>query len=451
MRVKQVLSNKVTRNAILYSMFILLIYRLGSYIVAPGTSTALINATQTAMDGSLGSMFNFFSGGNLSSYSLFMLGVSPYITASIVIQLLETDLVPAMAEWKHQGVDGSNKRSKYTKISAIVFAFAQSAGIIFALMFQNTTIDSQSAQYGLDTVYNMVTFDYVLMILSIVAGTVIMMWLADRITEKGVGNGISVIIMAGIISSLPATIGTIYNVYFADGFSVRNFSILGIIFVIQLLVILVVIYYSLAHIRIKVNYVRSSMGKTLDNSYIPIKINPGGVIPIIFVTPIMLIPVALLDYVPMFADNGKGKYDTVVRAMFDMSSTNQYWYVSLVVAIIFIILFSVFYSYVQMNPSNMTESLEKQSAYIVGVRPGEETESYLEHKILRTSLWGGIFLAFIYSVPTLVTQFGNIDSSINFNMLGSGLIIIVSVIVQVYESLVNKTETKSYKRIFGVK
>lgn len=445
MNLKQILNSKVTRSAIVYTIMILLIYRLGTFVVAPGTSSYLISSTSNASGGIAG-LFDFFGGGSLSKYGLFMLGVSPYISASIVIQLLETDLVPSMADWKNQGVQGQNKRSNWTKILAIVFAVIQSTGLILAIALQSMQF-SDMIGTGLGS-----TTDFVLMITTTTAGVAAMMWLADRITEKGIGNGISVIIMFGIISKMPHTFDQIYNSYFADAKNLAMNTVMwAIILVIQLLLVLIVIYYNLAKRKVRINYVRSSQGRVNENSYIPIKLNPAGMIPVIFVTPIMLIPILILNWVPYFKNNGIGTYETVARALFNQQGDNVYWYAALIVNFTLIVLFSMFYSYVQMNPKTMTENLERQGAYIVGVRSGLDTEKHLEKVIRNTSFWGGIILALIASVPMIVTQVADVDTSINLSLLGTGLIITVSVIVQTYDALLNKTETKVYRKLFGVK
>lgn len=447
MQLMQILKSKVTRYAILYTMLIIVVYRIGSFIVAPGTSDFLISNAES-LSGGLGGLFDFFGGGKLSSYSLFMLGVSPYITASIVVQLLETDIIPSMAEWKQQGIDGQNKRSNLTKQLAVIFAIVQSFGIIMATTLQQIKF---SQMLGVNSPLSLGQVS--LMILCITAGVCAMMWMADRITEKGVGNGISVVIMVGIVSSMPATFDNIYKQYFLDTTQLAYNTILWtIIFIIQILLILIVIYYSLAKRKIEINYVKSSSGKINQNSYIPIKINPAGVIPVIFVLPIMMIPIIMLNYIPWFSSNGIGWMEQIVRAFFDTTTSNDFWYCAATIKFIFIVLFSVFYSHVQMNPQSMTENLEKQAGYIVGVRPGVETKKYLEKIILQTSLWGGITLAVIATIPTIVTQVANVTSQgISLSLLGTGLIITVSVIVQTYEALLNKTESKVYRKLFGVK
>lgn len=445
MQLKQILSSKVTRSAIIYTLLILVVYRLGTFVVAPGTSSYLINTSSDAYGGVAG-LFDFFGGGSLSNYGLFMLGVSPYISASIVIQLLETDLVPSIADWKNQGVAGQNKRSNWTKILAIVFAVVQSTGLILTVALQGMQLSSILGS-GLGS-----TFDFILMITTVTAGVAAMMWLADRITEKGIGNGVSVVIMFGIISKMPQTFNQIFIEYFKSSSEITlNVVMWAVILIIQILLILIVIYYNLAKRKVRINYVRSSQGKVNENSYIPIKLNPAGMIPVIFVTPIMLVPVLLLNWLPFFSDNGVGKYETVVRALFDQTSSNDYWYVALAVNFILIVLFSMFYSYVQMNPKTMTENLERQGAYIVGVRSGKDTEKYLEQVINKTSFWGGIVLALIASVPMIITQLANIPDTINLSLLGTGLIITVSVIVQTYDALLNKTESKVYRKLFGAK
>lgn len=440
MHLKRVVSNKVTRNAILYTVFILVIYRIGSFVLAPGVSQEAVNQVSS---GALQEWYSIIGGGLLGQMTLFSLGVGPYITASIVIQLLETELVPKMSDWKHQGVQGQNKRSKYTKILAIIFAIVQAVAISLGMF---VSFQTQLVEGTWQT--------YVVVALTITAGTSALIWLSDRITENGIGNGISVVIMAGIIASMPNTFIQIADQYFTGSTVVsediaRNTVLWSILFVVQLLLIIVVIYFNLGQRRIKINYVRSSRGKADENSYLPIKINPAGVIPVIFVSPLMLAPIYILNLVPAFKNNGVGTMEQWVRNIFDYTSAdNEYWYLAAITYFLMIVGFSVLYSHIQMNPESVAENLEKQTAYIVGVRSGEETERYLEKVITRTSIWGGLMLGGIAVLPILITQFANV--SINLSLFGTGLIITVSVLVQTYEGLVTKTEKSSYRRIFGV-
>ncbi len=437
---REIVKNKVTRTAILYTLMILFVYRLGSYVIAPGINTETLLQIQNALSSQLTTLFNFFGGGSLGKMSLFALGVSPYITASIVIQLLESDLIPAMTEWKHQGVDGQNKRSNWTKRLAIMLAFVQAFGIVFGY-------------YA--TTGNMIVSDnnFIFVALIMTAGTAIMMWLADRITEKGIGNGMSVMIMAGILAAMPKQLGQIYGLI-KDASGIDAYKELitwGIVGIIFLLVVIIVIYYSLAYRKIQINYVRSGHGKLRKNSYLPIKLNPAGVIPVIFVSPLMLIFSMMFNWmfnnVEKFTSNGHGTLENVALSF--VSFDAPYWIITVIVFIALIVVFSVFYSYVQMNPENMTENLEKQKAYIVGVRPGKDTEEYLSGVILRSSLWGGLVLAMLAALPYLLQNIANLE--INISLLGTGIIIVVSVFVQTYQSLTNKVESKKYRRLLGEK
>lgn len=437
-KISEVLKNKITRNAIFYTLGILFVYRIGAYVIAPGINSSQLLTLQSQISSNLTTLFNFFGGGSIGQMSLFALGVSPYITASIIIQLLESDLVPAMTEWKHQGVDGQNKRSNWTKRLAIMLAFVQAIGIVFGFYATTGTfIVNQN--------------DLVLVALIMTAGTAILVWLADRITEKGIGNGVSVMIMAGILASMPNELSKIYaSVKDLDGAAAyKELFIWGIVGVLFLIVVIIVIYYSLAYRKIQINYVRSGQGQLRKNSYLPIKLNPAGVIPVIFVSPLMLILslgfTALFNNVSRFADNGHGKVEQFVMSFVDFST--PYWYITCIVFFVLIVLFSVFYSYVQMNPENMTENLEKQSAYIVGVRPGAETEKYLGRVITRTSIWGGCILALIAVLPYIITNLANLNTSLR--LIGTGLIIVVSVFVQTYQSLTNKVESKKYRKLLG--
>ncbi len=437
---REIVKNKVTRHAILYTLLILFIYRIGSYVIAPGINADSLLKIQQSLSSQLTTLFNFFGGGSLGQMSLFALGVSPYITASIIIQLLESDLVPAMTEWKHQGVDGQNKRSNWTKRLAIALAFVQAIGIVFG--FYATTGELIVSNHN-----------FVLVALIMTAGTSLLVWLGDRITEKGIGNGISVMIMAGILASMPSQLSSIYGlIKDASGIEAyKELLVWLIVGIILLLVVIIVIYYSLAYRKIQINYVRSGQGKLRKNSYLPIKLNPAGVIPVIFVSPLMLIMSlamnAIFNNVDRFVSNGHGALEAWALSFVSFSA--GHWVLTTVVFMTLIIVFSIFYSYVQMNPENMTESLERQNAYIVGVRPGKDTEEYLSNVILKTSIWGGLILAFLAALPYILSSVGNLQ--VNVSLFGTGLIIVVSVFVQTYQSLTNKVESKKYRRLLGEK
>ncbi len=446
-----ILKNKVTRQAILFTLLIFIIYRLGFYVYVP-----LVNVTEIKDLGAIGGLISALSGGNLLGMTIFALGVSPYITASIVIQLLENDLIPSVSEWKHQGVEGQNKRANWTKYLAVTFSFVQAFGII--LYFYR--IQSIQVLVPISGDGNASILEYVLVALFITTGTTILMWLADRITEKGVGNGMSILIMAGILARMPTQLivigqkiyGIVYNE--VKGISSSDWIQLakwGFVFIVFLALIVIIIYYTLAYRRVNINYVKNSKSRLNEQSYIPIKLNPAGVIPIIFVAPLMQLPLLILK-LPYFVNNNPvvdgvptpGPYETVVRALFDY--TGDHWYVAIVVYFVLIVIFSVTYSYIQMNPQNMAENLEKQSAYIVGVRPGADTEKYLAKVINKTTIYGGMILAFIAVLPILLTKL--LGLTVGLQILGTGLIITVNVLVQTYKSLHNKTESKNYKVLF---
>ncbi|MGL5021287.1 MAG: preprotein translocase subunit SecY, partial [Mycoplasmatales bacterium] len=359
------------------------------------------------------------------------------------IQLLENDLVPSMNQWKQQGVDGQNKRSNTTKYLSIVIAFVQAIGISFGLY----------QLYGMNLVVgnNSGIIGYVVVALIMTAGTAILMWIADRITEKGIGNGMSVLIMAGILSQMPSQMNSIYALFIDKvGKDLAMLTLTwSLIAIITLMVIIMVIYYNLAYTKIPINYVRSGKGTVRKNSYLPIKLNPAGVIPVIFAQPFVIV-IALgvnwiCDNLEFFTRNGIGTLEKIFRSLFD--AQGEYWVLYVLVYGTLIVAFSVFYSYVQMNPENMTENLEKQSAYIIGVRPGEDTLDYFSKIIVRTTLWGGFILALLAVMPTLIQHFGNI--TVQLQLMGTGLIIVVSVLVQTYQSLKNKVESKKYRRLIG--
>jgi len=441
---RNILFNQVTRNAVIYTFCLLFVYRLGSFVVTPGINAEALIEGQNFGTGDISTLFNFFGGGSILMMSVFALGVTPYITASIIIQLLESDLIPSMNQWKYQGVDGQNKRSNYTKYLAIIVAFLQAIGISFGISISSGVSLVTSNNYG-------EVLGYIVVALIMTAGTAILMWIGDRITENGIGNGMSVLIMAGILSQMPIQLNSIYQAFV--GKAGKELALLSLswtlIAIITLIVIIMVIYYNLAYVKIPINYVRSGKSVMRKNSYLPIKLNPAGVIPVIFAQPLMIVLAFCVNWVfnnvTYFSSNGIGTLENIARSFFD--ATAQYWFIYVLVYGTIIVAFSVFYSYVQMNPENMTENLERQGAYIIGVRPGEETLEYFSKVILRTTLWGGLILALLAVLPTIIQEVGR--TSVQLQLMGTGLIIVVSVLVQTYQSLKNKVESKKYRRLIG--
>ncbi len=447
MGLKAIFSNKITVKTILFTLFIFIIFRLGINILIPGANVDNItNPSQATGYGAyvLSYIFSTLGGGNLSVLSLFMLGVSPYVSASIIIQLLETDVVPAMSEWKHQGVDGEQKRAMWTRIATVVVGFFQAFAIILLMESRGSVVVDGLSLLNL--------FE---MSIIIVAGVTIMMWLADRITEYGIGNGISVIIMANILAGMPYTLQKIAATLVGNGVNfsdeMSEYIKWGIILVIQLLLIIATIYYNLAERKVHINYVRSSKGKLNEKSFLPIKINPAGVIPVLFVAPFMAIPQLMINIKDtyIYPENADyhGWIEKLVDVFFNYNSNEPTWIIATLVYFAAITGFSILYSYIQMNPKNMVENLEKQGAYAVGVRSGKDTERYFEKVINKTAIVGGAFLGLLAITPILITHI--FDVGIRLSLLGTSLIIVISVIIQTYEGLLNKVETKKYRRLFG--
>lgn len=458
----KIFTNKVTRNAIFFTLVILLVYRIGSFVPSPGINAEIVANLQNGIGSDVSTLFNFFGGGSIGRMTIFALGVSPYITASIIIQLLENELVPAMNEWKHQGVEGQNKRSNYTKNLALIIAFLQAIGITFGLSQTSTNPLVQANSYNINTesfwnFLNYIPINYFIVALIMTAGTAFLIWLADRITENGIGNGMSVMIMAGILASMPSQLNQDFvAIVSAEGMqTIIQLIILAIISIITIIVIIMVIYYNLANRKINVNYVRSGRSNVRKNSYLPIKLNPAGVIPVMFAGPFLLIIsicTNLILKLDVFSANGSGWLESLAKSF--SSPVGNLWFIYIIVYATLIILFSVFYSIVQMNPENMAENLQKQSAYIIDkypngdpVRPGESTEIFLSETILRTSIWGGSVLAIIAVLPIVISSL--VTTSVSMRLLGTGIIIIVSVLVQVHQSLINKTEAKNYRYLVG--
>lgn len=406
---------KEIRKKILFTFFILFIFRIGSYITVPGVNAV---ALQKLADNTFFNIFNMVSGSAMQNFSLFAMGVSPYITASIVIQLLQMDIVPKFVEWGKQGEVGRRKLNQATRYLTLVLAFIQSVGI--------TAGFHMYSQYNLVEDPSPMTFVVIGIILT--AGVMLLTWMGELITEKGIGNGVSMIIFAGIVARIPAGIRQLYQTYFVDvpkkDWNESFLFVAGLIIAVLVIVALVT-YFQQGERQIPIQYTKRVSGAP-SNSYLPLKVNAAGVIPVIFASSLLATPSAILQ---LFQSKWGGAqwYDTVMTFCNYQTLPGGILYLLLIVA------FTFFYALVQVNPEKLAENLQKQGSYIPRVRPGKGTQEYISHLIIRLSTVGSVFLGAVAILPILAQHFWNLPNAIALG--GTSLLIMIGVALEFVKQL----------------
>ncbi|MFS9023499.1 preprotein translocase subunit SecY [Streptococcus infantis] len=404
---REALKVKQVRSKILFTIFIVFVFRIGTSITVPWVNANSLNALSGV---SFLNMLSLVSGNAMKNFSVFALGVSPYITASIVVQLLQMDLLPKFVEWGKQGEVGRRKLNQATRYIALVLAFVQSVGITAGF----------NALSGAKLLTVPLTPQVFLVIGGILtAGSMIVTWLGEQITDKGYGNGVSMIIFAGIVASIPDMVKGIYVDYFVNVPSSRLTSSLifvAILIIAVLLIVYFTTYVEQAKYKIPIQYTKVAQGAP-SSSYLPLKINPAGVIPVIFASSITAAPAAILQFVSASGLNWEW-----VKTAQELVSTSTPTGVALYALLI--ILFTFFYTFVQINPEKAAENLQKSGAYIHGVRPGKGTEEYMSKLLRRLATVGSLFLGVISILPIVAKDLFGLSEVVAFG--GTSLLIIIS-------------------------
>jgi len=401
--------NHDLRKRIYFTLFCLGIFCLGTTITIPWVTNTIHNL------GFL-EIFNLMSGGGLRNFSIFGLGVSPYITASIITQLLQMDIIPYFKELKEQGYVGRQKINRITRYLGIAIGFVQAYVLC---MFYLQGADS---------------FTMLKTSVTMTAGTAFCLWMGDQMTTKGIGNGQSMIIMAGIIQSMPQIFTGAYNgLIMSDAYS----QILGIILfisfiIVYLLIIVGVIWVQLAERRIPIQYAnRTTSAYGAQQSFLPIKINSAGVIPVIFASIITTIPATIVQLI------GNEKAINFVNDYILYTTPTGF-----ILYIVLIMFFGYFYTFLAMNPEEMSKNLNQRGGYIPGVRPGEDTTKYISNSIGKLTIVGSIFLIILAAIPILVSTLTNLPQTVTLG--GTGILIVVGVAVETYKQLESSLISRSY-------
>jgi len=394
------------RQRIFFLLGALLVFRIGSFITVPGIDTATLAELFDQQQGTILSMFNMFSGGALQRLSLFALGIMPYISASIIVQLL-TKVHPKLEQLSKEGAAGKRKITQYTRMATLGLATFQALGVSVAL----------SRQPGL-VIIDQNTF-YFTTVVTLVTGTMFLMWLGEQITERGIGNGISMIIFAGIVAGLPSAIGGTLELGRTGELS---YGFILILFILALAVTAFVVFMERGQRRITVNYAKRQQGRKMyaaQSSHLPLKINMAGVIPPIFASSIILFPATLAGW---FGGNTEGPFSWLQDVATMLSPGQPVYVLMYAIAIIF---FCFFYTALMFNPKETADNLKRSGAFIPGIRPGEQTARYIDTILGRLTLVGAAYITAVCLLPEFLIVYWNVP----FYFGGTSLLIIVVVVM----------------------
>lgn len=402
--------NKDLRKRIYFTLLVLTIYVIGISIEVPGTQQITKNL------GFL-ELLNVMGGGALKNFSIFALGVSPYITASIIIQLLQMDIIPYFSELSKQGATGQQKLNQITRYVGILFAFIQ--GYAMSIAFLGSSVG---------------TLGYLKVSLIMTAGTAFLLWLGDQVTQKGLGNGVSLLIMAGIVYSLPSMMKTAFNSLIPNGLAYSTALEIGsfvLFLLVYLLIIVGVVWMEGAERRISIQYANKSTANLGKQTFMPIKINSAGVIPVIFASSLLGIPATIAQFI------NKGDFTNFVDKYLNYNQP-----VGFILFVVLIFFFAYFYTFVQMKPDNMAKNLQNNGGYIPGIRPGEATKKYFTSVLARLTVVGAFALTLLAVLPILVNMFTPLPSSVQLG--GTGLLIVVGVAIETYKQLEGSLLSREY-------
>lgn len=443
-KIIEIFKNKEVVNRIFFTIMILFVFRIGAAIPVPGVDVSEYSNQLTDSSNIL-SIMNLLGGGALSNFSVFALGVSPYITAQIIIQLLSMDVLPALSELNKQGQYGRQKMEMATRYLTLMLGAVQAYGII------QTAKNVEWISITMEE--NFLTYAYIISVL--IAGTMLVMWLGDQITSKGVGNGISVIIFAGIVVSLPNQIITAFEKWVMSSWSLStNESTLGVFrFLLYILALLAIVafvtFIELSKRKIPVQHSSRSGGNEKMNraSFLPIKINSAGVIPVIFASSIMTTPSIIASFISADAASASWLKIFSYSEMTTIGSVKLP--IGLIIYLLLIFAFSFFYANLQINPEQLADNFKKNGSYIPGIRPGVETERYVRKVLNRVTLLGALSLAFIAALPVVLTLTGAFGNNSSLAIGGTGLIIVVGVASEIANQINGLVAGKSYDEVIG--
>ncbi len=413
------------KRKIFITLALLFVYRIGIHVPTPGVNGAALSSFFAAAEGTLFSMFNMFSGGALERFSIFALGIMPYISASIILELM-TVVVPHLAQLKKEGDAGRKKKTQYTRYGTVLLSIIQGLGISVGLESMTSPAGVAIVPYP-GWAFRLVT------IITLTAGTSFIMWLGEQITERGIGNGISLIIFAGIVANMPSAMGNTVRLMTTGEIGIFGIIILAVLMVA---VIAAIVYMEQAQRRIPVHYAKRVVGRKMyggQTSHLPLKINTAGVIPPIFASSIIMFPTTIAQFIDI----------PIMKTVAAMFSPGTVWYYILYIG--FIIFFCFFYTAVQFNPDDVAENMKKNGGYIPGIRPGKRTSEYIDRVLTRITLGGALYVSAVCVLPTFLMGKFNVP----FYFGGTALLIVVGVSIDTISQIESHLITGNYDGFLG--
>ncbi len=422
------------RNKILFTLMMVLLYRLGAHIRVPGIDDLAVRQLRESarQQGALG-FLNLFSGGAFSSFAIFALGIMPYITSSIIMQVL-TVVIPKLEEWQQEGATGQRKITQWTRYVAMAIALLQAAGLTFIFGQGRGSAFFTASANAPDIVLlpDGMWPRGLLVILSLVAGTALLMWMGELISQRGIGNGMSILIFASVVSSLPFSYYSILQS--------KKWVVFGILIAISIGILIAVVRVELGQRRIPVQFAKRVVGRRQyggQSTYIPLKVNQAGIVPIIFASSVMLLPVLLTNIIG--SDTGWRRTVTVWVDRNLVSSQGLLYIVSFA---LLIVAFAYFYNSIAFDPIRQADQIRRQGGFIPGIRPGPQTERYLGKVVNRITLPGALFVAFIAILPYIVLWVGDVQS---FPFAGTTVLIAVGVALDLMRQVDSQLMLRNYE------
>ena len=422
------------RNKILFTVMMVLLYRLGAHIRVPGIDDQAVRQLRESAreQGALGFM-NLFSGGAFSSFAIFALGIMPYITSSIIMQVL-TVVIPKLEEWQQEGATGQRKITQWTRYVAIAIATLQGAGLTFIFGQGKGSAFFTASANAPDIVLlpDGMWPRGLLVIVSLVAGTALLMWMGELISQRGIGNGMSILIFASIVSSLPFSYYSILQS--------KKWVVFAILVAVSIGILVAVVRVELGQRRIPVQFAKRVVGRRMyggQSTYIPLKVNQAGVVPIIFASSVMLLPVLVTNVI-----GGAGGWRRTVTEWVDRNLVSSQGTLYIVSFALLIIAFAYFYNSIAFDPIRQADQIRRQGGFIPGIRPGPQTERYLAKTVNRITLPGALFVAFIAILPYIVLWVGDVQS---FPFAGTTVLIAVGVALELMRQVDSQLMLRNYE------
>jgi len=422
------------RNKILFTVMMVLLYRLGAHIRVPGIDDQAVRQLRESAreQGALG-FLNLFSGGAFSSFAIFALGIMPYITSSIIMQVL-TVVIPKLEEWQQEGATGQRKITQWTRYVAIAIATLQGAGLTFIFGQGNGSAFFTASTTAPDIVLlpDGMWPRGLLVIISLVAGTALLMWMGELISQRGIGNGMSILIFASIVSSLPFSYYSILQS--------KKWVVFGILVAVSIGILIAVVRVELGQRRIPVQFAKRVVGRRMyggQSTYIPLKVNQAGVVPIIFASSVMLLPVLVTNVI-----GGANGWRRTVTEWVDRNLVSSQGMLYIVSFALLIIAFAYFYNSIAFDPIRQADQIRRQGGFIPGIRPGPQTERYLAKTVNRITLPGALFVAFIAILPYIVLWVGDVQS---FPFAGTTVLIAVGVALELMRQVDSQLMLRNYE------